>query len=98
LESDAARLTSLGMVVIFLSYPKREVFMNQFETLYQKAISDSTFLDLLATDTASALQSIGIDPTPEIVSSVQTVLSSIVALNNELAPPNITSAAAPFVS
>ncbi len=72
--------------------------MNQFETLYQRAISDPTFLDLLATDTASALQSIGIDPTPEVVSSVQAVLSSIVALNSELAPPGIAAAAAPFVS
>jgi len=72
--------------------------MNQFEILYQQAISDPTFLALLASDTPAALQSIGIDPTPEIVSSVQNALASIVALNGQLSPPNITAAATPFVS
>jgi len=72
--------------------------MNKFETLYQKAISDPAFLAWLATDAAAALQSIGIDPKPEIVDGVRNVLSSIVALSGELAPPNLGSPAAPFVS
>jgi hypothetical protein len=72
--------------------------MNQFETLYQQAISDPTFLALLNSDTAAALQSIGIDPTPEIVASVQSVLSSIVDLNSQLAPPSIAASATPFVT
>jgi hypothetical protein len=65
--------------------------MNQFDTLYQKSISDPVFLQYLMSDTADALQSIGIDPTPEIVSSVQGILSSINALSNQLNPPSITS-------
>ncbi len=77
---------------------QEEDFMNQFETLYQQAISDPAFLALLASDTASALQSIGIDPTPEIVASVQNVLASIVALNSQLAPPSIAASMTPFVS
>jgi hypothetical protein len=72
--------------------------MTQFDTLYQKAISDPAFLQFLANDTADALQSIGITPTPEIVSSVQTVLSSIVTLHGELVPPSITALPIPFVS
>jgi hypothetical protein len=72
--------------------------MNQFDTLYQKAISDPVFLQYLASDTADALQSIGIDPTPEIVSSVQAVLSSIVTLNSQLTPPSTTAIPSPFVS
>jgi len=72
--------------------------MNPFETLYQKAISDPTFLALLNTDTAAALQSIGIDPTPEIVASVQNVLASIIALNDQLAPPSLAASATPFVT
>jgi hypothetical protein len=72
--------------------------MNQFDTLYQKAISDPVFLQYLASDTDDALQSIGIDPTPEIVSAVQTALSSIVTLHDELVPPSTTAIPVPFVS
>lgn len=72
--------------------------MNQFDVLYQKAISDPVFLQYLSSDTAGALQSIGITPTDEIVSSVQTVLADIVTLHGELVPPSVTALPVPFVS
>jgi hypothetical protein len=72
--------------------------MNQFETLYQQAISDPVFLQNLANDTANTLQSIGITPTDELVSTVQTILTSIQSAYGQLTPPAITSVPGPFVS
>jgi len=60
--------------------------MSQFKTLYDKAISDQKFRAELVNNPSAALQSIGIHPTPQVLSSLGTALTAIEALGTELSP------------
>jgi hypothetical protein len=58
--------------------------MSQFQDLYAKVLSDSDFRALLVSDPSTALQSVGIAPTPEILAALQNVIDSVTALGTDI--------------
>jgi hypothetical protein len=71
--------------------------VSQFQDLYNQVLSDADFRSQLASNPASALQSVGIDPTPELLAAVQGVISAVSSLGSEF-PPNATASVEPFVT
>jgi len=58
--------------------------MSQFQDLYAKVLSDSDFRNQLVSDPSDALVSAGITPTPEILSAIQDVISSVTELGADI--------------
>jgi hypothetical protein len=57
--------------------------MSEYRKLYDKVLTEPEFRIRLAADPAEALKSIGIDPTPEILSGVNEALAAIKALQED---------------
>ena len=53
----------------------------KFALLYDRVLADEDFRQQLADDPVSALESLGIDPTPQVVSAVQQINASVKAIN-----------------
>jgi hypothetical protein len=58
--------------------------MSQFQNLYAKVLSDSDFRNQLVSDPSDALESVGIAPTPEILSAIQSVITAVTELGADL--------------
>jgi hypothetical protein len=58
--------------------------MSQFQDLYAKVLSDSDFRSQLVSDPSDALESVGIAPTPEILSAIQSVITAVTELGADL--------------
>jgi hypothetical protein len=58
--------------------------MSQFQDLYAKVLSDSDFRSQLVSDPSDALESVGITPTPEILSAIQSVITAVTELGADL--------------
>jgi hypothetical protein len=64
--------------------------MSQLDTLYRKLISDPQFrLELLA-HPEQDLQSLGIDPTPEVLAFLKNIGPAVLALEGNILGPELT--------
>jgi hypothetical protein len=66
--------------------------MAQFETLYHKVLTDPHFREELRLQPHHALKSIGIDPTPEVLSLLKNVETAVGSLAQDLDGPSDTMA------
>ena len=66
--------------------------MAQFEVLYHKVLTDPQFREELRFHPHEALQSIGINPTPEVLSLLKNVETAVGALSTDLDGPSDTAA------
>jgi hypothetical protein len=64
--------------------------MAQFEKLYHKVLSDKQFREELISQPEQALQSIGIDPTPEVLQLLKNIEVAVGALEEDLDGPTAT--------
>lgn len=60
--------------------------MGQFEKLYNKVLTDAQFRAELSKEPARALESIGIQPTPEILGAVNEVNKAVEQVRKDLGP------------
>jgi len=58
--------------------------MARFEALYHKVLSDKQFREELVARPEQALQSIGIDPTPEVLQLLKNIETAVGALEQDL--------------
>jgi hypothetical protein len=58
--------------------------MAQFETLYQKVLADHHFRHELRTNPHAALVSIGIEPTPEVLTLLKNLEVALTAIAQDL--------------
>jgi hypothetical protein len=65
--------------------------MANFEELYHKVLSDKHFREELVAQPERALRSIGIDPTPEVLSQLKNIETAVSALAEELEGPADTA-------
>jgi hypothetical protein len=64
--------------------------MAQFETLYHKVLSDKLFREELRAQPQQALESIGIEPTPEVLQLLKNIEIAVGALAEDLDGPTDT--------
>lgn len=60
--------------------------MPDFQTLHDRAMTDINFRRSLVSDPAGTLASIGIEPTPEVLSALNEAIEAFLALGAKLAP------------
>jgi hypothetical protein len=53
---------------------------NKYQQLYDKVLSDSAFRNQLASDSKSALRSIGIEPSAEILKAIDSIKDDVTKL------------------
>jgi hypothetical protein len=58
--------------------------MAHFEKLYHKVLSDKHFREELIAHPEQALQSVGIDPTPEVLQLLKNIEVAVTALEEDL--------------
>jgi len=58
--------------------------MSQFEELYSRLLSDGDFRQRLLEDPSGALTSIGIQPTPELLQAIKSVINSVAEVDQIL--------------
>jgi hypothetical protein len=64
--------------------------MAQFDALYHKVLSDKQFREELIARPEQALQSIGIDPTPEVLQLLKNIETAVGALEQDLDGASMT--------
>jgi hypothetical protein len=60
--------------------------MPDFQTLHDRAMTDMNFRRSLVSDPAGTLTSVGIQPTPEVLSALKEAIEAFVALGAKLSP------------
>jgi hypothetical protein len=60
--------------------------MAHFEKLYNKVLSDPHFRAELYANPSQALQSIGIEPTPQLLSAINDVAKAVEEVRTDLGP------------
>jgi hypothetical protein len=60
--------------------------MAHFEKLYNKVLSDAQFRAELAVNPSKALQSIGIEPTPQLLDAIKDVAKAVEEVRADLGP------------
>jgi hypothetical protein len=60
--------------------------MAHFEKLYNKVLGDAQFRAELAANPSQALQSIGIEPTPQLLDAIKDVAKAVEEVRADLGP------------
>jgi len=60
--------------------------MPDFQTLHDRALTDINFRRSLVSDPPGTLASIGIEPTPEVLSALKEAIAAFLALGATLSP------------